>query len=199
MFVDVENRIRGPYKVTQNRLVKGYMKDLLEQYHGACAAYDEGLVRGDPVLAAAVWRNVFGAGWGAVGGVKGKRAPEPGVAPKLGPNPLAAQEEAVEAGASGRAAPSPSLEVDPIQASILKKSQSPSDVFQTDEPIVDPRHANWGARLYPEDPDLEFAQCLEQFVVFVRKEVHRLERLPDQVIMQGQPEQGEGMTDFSRL
>ncbi|KAL7341568.1 hypothetical protein BJY59DRAFT_719943 [Rhodotorula toruloides] len=206
MFVDVENRIRGPYKVTQNRLVKGYMKDLLEQYHGACAAYDEGLIRGDPVLAAAIWRNVFGAGWGAMGGVKGKRAPEPGVAPKLGPNPLAVEEDAATKGtktssasattsANGTAS---SLEVDPIQASILKKSQSPSDVFQTDEPLVDPRHAKW-APLYPEDPDLEFPQSLEQFVVFIRKEVHRLERLPDQVIMQGQPEQGEGMTDFNRL
>jgi hypothetical protein len=35
------------YAVTQGRLIKGYMKDLLEQYHGACAAYDEGLIRGD--------------------------------------------------------------------------------------------------------------------------------------------------------
>ncbi|BGP24336.1 hypothetical protein Rt10032_c03g1542 [Rhodotorula toruloides] len=206
MFVDVENRIRGPYKVTQNRLVKGYMKDLLEQYHGACAAYDEGLIRGDPVLAAAIWRNVFGAGWGAMGGVKGKRAPEPGVAPKLGPNPLAVEEDAAHKvaktsnapAASLASGPVPSLEVDPIQASILKKSQSPSDVFQTDAPIVDPRHAKW-TPLYPEDPDLEFPQSLEQFVVFIRKEVHRLERLPDQVIMQGQPEQGEGMTDFNRL
>jgi hypothetical protein len=32
--------MRGPYAVTQGRLIKGYMKDLLEQYHGACAAYD---------------------------------------------------------------------------------------------------------------------------------------------------------------
>ncbi|BGO99443.1 Serine carboxypeptidase 3 [Rhodotorula toruloides] len=199
MFVDVENRIRGPYKVTQNRLVKGYMKDLLEQYHGACAAYDEGLIRGDPVLAAAIWRNVFGAGWGAMGGVKGKRAPEPGVAPKLGPNPLAVEEDAAQKGAKAGSAPAAtSLEVDPIQASILKKSQSPSDVFQTDEPLVDPRHAKW-TPLYPEDPELEFPQSLEQFVVFIRKEVHRLERLPDQVIMQGQPEQGQGMTDFNRL
>lgn len=199
MFVDVENRIRGPYKVTQNRLVKGYMKDLLEQYHGACAAYDEGLIRGDPVLAAAIWRNVFGAGWGAMGGVKGKRAPEPGVAPKLGPNPLAVEEDAAQKRAKAGSAPAAtSLEVDPIQASILKKSQSPSDVFQTDEPLVDPRHAKW-TPLYPEDPELEFPQSLEQFVVFIRKEVHRLERLPDQVIMQGQPEQGQGMTDFNRL
>lgn len=38
-----------------------YLKDLFVQWRGLLAAYDEGLVRGDAVLAAAVWRNVFKA------------------------------------------------------------------------------------------------------------------------------------------
>lgn len=42
---------------TRNR----YLKDLYVQWRGLLAAYDEGLVRGDAVLAAAVWRNVFKA------------------------------------------------------------------------------------------------------------------------------------------
>ena len=45
---------------TRNR----YLKDLYVQWRGLLAAYDEGLVRGDAVLAAAVWRNVFKANEG---------------------------------------------------------------------------------------------------------------------------------------
>ncbi len=42
---------------TRNR----YLKDLFIQWRGLLAAYDEGLVKGDAVLAAAVWRNIFKA------------------------------------------------------------------------------------------------------------------------------------------
>ena len=38
-----------------------YLKDLLMQWRGVLLSYDEGLVRGDAVLAAALWRNVFKA------------------------------------------------------------------------------------------------------------------------------------------
>ncbi|GAA6058111.1 hypothetical protein JCM3770_005944 [Rhodotorula araucariae] len=195
MFIDVELRIRGPYAVTQGRLIKGYMNDMLEQYHGACAAYDEGLVRGDAVLAAAIWRNVFGAGWGGVGGVKGKAAPRAGEKPKLGPNPLQ-----VEA-AQGAAAAAAALEVDPIQAKLLKKDQRADQLFATDAPIHDPKVAPAGwSPLYPTDPDLEFPQSLERFVVYLRREIQRLERLPDQVVVQGKPETGKGsLVDFGKI
>lgn len=36
-----------------------YLKDLFLQWRGILAAYDEGLVKGDAVLAAAVWRNLW--------------------------------------------------------------------------------------------------------------------------------------------
>lgn len=36
-----------------------YLKDLFLQWRGLLAAYDEGLVKGDAVLAAAVWRNLW--------------------------------------------------------------------------------------------------------------------------------------------
>lgn len=36
-----------------------YLKDMFVQWRGLLAAYDEGLAKGDAVLAAAVWRNVF--------------------------------------------------------------------------------------------------------------------------------------------
>ncbi|GAA6007813.1 hypothetical protein JCM10207_004882 [Rhodosporidiobolus poonsookiae] len=208
MFIDLELRIRGPYAVTQSRLIKGYMKDMLEQYHGATAAYDEGLVRGDAVLAAALWRNIFGAGWGDVGGIKGKRAPKAGEAPALGPNPLqvehpdAVAASAAKKGADGKGkGKGKQLEVDPWQAKLLKKDQQASDVFTTDEPLLDPKiaTAEW-TPLYPDDPALEYAQSLEKIVLYIRREVQRLERLPDQVVLQGKPETGRGsFVDFGRL
>lgn len=181
-FIDLELRIRGPYAVTQSRLIKGYMKDLLEQYHGACAAYDEGLIAGDAALAAAIWRNLFGAGWGGVAGVKGKRAPKAGEVPTLGPNPNP-------------------FAVDPVQQKLLKKGQKTEDLFATDEPIVDARVAAVlaGAR-YPEDPELEFAQSLERIVIFVRKEINRLERLDEEAVLHGKPATGPGsLVDFSPI
>jgi cytochrome b pre-mRNA-processing protein 3 len=216
MFIDMEYRIRGPYAVTQGRLIKGYMKDMLEQYHGSIAAYDEGLVRGDAVLAAALWRNMFGGGWGGVGGVKGKRAPKAGEVPKLGPNPLQVEASTPSAAAaeSTNVASSPStsttttpdssaqpLAVDPIQAKLLKKGADASTVFNTDAPLVDPKTAAAISLnpLYPEDPDLEFVQSLEKIVRWVRKEVQRLERLPDAVVMQGLKDGKGPLVDFTRI
>ena len=36
-----------------------YLKDLFVQWRGLQAGYDEGLMKGDAVLATAVWRNIF--------------------------------------------------------------------------------------------------------------------------------------------
>lgn len=38
-----------------------YLKDLWQQWRGILLSYDEGVIKGDAVLAAAVWRNVFKA------------------------------------------------------------------------------------------------------------------------------------------
>ncbi|KAJ5178924.1 hypothetical protein N7492_002134 [Penicillium capsulatum] len=38
-----------------------YLKDLFIQWRGIIAAYDEGLVKGDAALGAAVWRNIWKA------------------------------------------------------------------------------------------------------------------------------------------
>ena len=38
-----------------------YLKDMFLQWRGLIAGYDEGIVRGDAVLATAVWRNIFKA------------------------------------------------------------------------------------------------------------------------------------------
>lgn len=36
-----------------------YLKDLFIQWRGILAAYDEGLIAGDAVLGAAIWRNIW--------------------------------------------------------------------------------------------------------------------------------------------
>jgi len=41
-----------------------YLKDMFIQWRGLLAAYDEGIAKGDAVLASAVWRNVFKASEG---------------------------------------------------------------------------------------------------------------------------------------
>ncbi|KAG0144557.1 hypothetical protein CROQUDRAFT_672321 [Cronartium quercuum f. sp. fusiforme G11] len=75
-FIDTEHRIRAPpHKVTKSTLVKGYMRTMLHQHYGAQTGLDWALVSeddSDAFLAAAVWRNIFGAEWGrGMGGVKG--------------------------------------------------------------------------------------------------------------------------------
>lgn len=160
------------------------MRDMLEQYHGSVAAYDEGLMGGDAVLAAAIWRNVFGGGWGAVGGIKGKRAPKAGEVPKLGPNPNP-------------------MAIDPVQFKAMKKGAKGQDVFKTDEPVVDPARAAAELKamaLYPEDPDIEFVQSLEKLVQYVRREVQRLEQLPDENVLSGRLEKGTGsLIEFTKI
>jgi len=47
------------HRITQGTIRTRYLKDLFEQWRGVIAAYDEGLVKGDAILSAAVWRNVF--------------------------------------------------------------------------------------------------------------------------------------------
>ncbi|KAG0169740.1 Protein cbp3, mitochondrial [Apophysomyces sp. BC1034] len=57
-FEDAEARIRG-HGITQQKVINSYIKDLLAQFHGGVVSYDEGMCKDDPVLAAALWRNLF--------------------------------------------------------------------------------------------------------------------------------------------
>jgi len=60
-FYDAENKMTVNHNMHARGIRNRYLKDLYVQWRGLLAAYDEGLVRGDAVLAAAVWRNVFKA------------------------------------------------------------------------------------------------------------------------------------------
>lgn len=58
-FYDAENRMTVNHNMHARATRNRYLKDLFIQWRGLLVAYDEGLVKGDAVLAAAVWRNVF--------------------------------------------------------------------------------------------------------------------------------------------
>lgn len=58
-FNTAEEKMITVHRIDNSSMRKRYLKDLFEQWRGVIAAYDEGLVKGDAVLAAAVWRNVF--------------------------------------------------------------------------------------------------------------------------------------------
>ncbi|KAI0024771.1 ubiquinol-cytochrome C chaperone-domain-containing protein [Xylariomycetidae sp. FL0641] len=60
-FFDAEERMDVKHGLSSRGLRQRYLKDLFVQWRGLIAAYDEGVVKGDPVLAAAVWRNLFKA------------------------------------------------------------------------------------------------------------------------------------------
>ncbi|KAI2470408.1 ubiquinol-cytochrome C chaperone-domain-containing protein [Annulohypoxylon bovei var. microspora] len=60
-FFDAEEKMDLVHGISSRGLRHRYLKDIFVQWRGIIAAYDEGVVKGDPVLAAAVWRNVFKA------------------------------------------------------------------------------------------------------------------------------------------
>ncbi|KAK2880051.1 hypothetical protein FQN49_000629 [Arthroderma sp. PD_2] len=56
---EAERRMDVVHGITARGIRVTYLKDLFIQWRGVLAAYDEGLVKGDAELAAAVWRNLF--------------------------------------------------------------------------------------------------------------------------------------------
>ncbi|KAF7511286.1 hypothetical protein GJ744_004851 [Endocarpon pusillum] len=54
-----EDRMALLHGMSARGIRNRYLKDLFLQWRGVLAAYDEGLVKGDAVLAGAVWRNLW--------------------------------------------------------------------------------------------------------------------------------------------
>jgi cytochrome b pre-mRNA-processing protein 3 len=54
-----EEKMTVLHGMTANSVRTRYLKDLFLQWRGLLASYDEGLVKGDAVLAAALWRNLW--------------------------------------------------------------------------------------------------------------------------------------------
>ncbi|KOS17922.1 CBP3-like protein [Escovopsis weberi] len=58
-FFDCEKKMHIDHSITSSALRQRYLKDIFVQWRGLLLAYDEGLIKGDAVLASAVWRNLF--------------------------------------------------------------------------------------------------------------------------------------------
>ncbi|OKL60723.1 hypothetical protein UA08_04390 [Talaromyces atroroseus] len=59
--LNAEERMATLHNISSRSIRNKYLKDLFIQWRGVVAAYDEGLVKGDAVLGAAVWRNIWKA------------------------------------------------------------------------------------------------------------------------------------------
>ena len=66
-FFDAEQKMVIYHAMTARSVRNRHLKDLFTCYRGLLVAYDEGVVKGDAVLAAALWRNIWG-GCGATDG-----------------------------------------------------------------------------------------------------------------------------------
>lgn len=58
-FYAAEDRMERWHGISARSTRNKYLKDLWNQWRGVIFSYDEGLVKGDAVLAGAVWRNLF--------------------------------------------------------------------------------------------------------------------------------------------
>jgi cytochrome b pre-mRNA-processing protein 3 len=60
-FYHAEAKMEDVHELHARMVRQTYLKDLFVQWRGLMLAYDEGIVKGDAVLASAVWRNLFKA------------------------------------------------------------------------------------------------------------------------------------------
>lgn len=141
------------------------MRDMLQQYHGSVAAYDEGLIAGDAILAAAIWRNFFGGGWGTLEGVKGKKPPR---LPD-GSVPEAKNKENPQA-------------VDP---ELVGQGEDSTRLEDGVSPLV--------------RSEAEFVFALERLVTFVRREVNRVENLPEENVKRDGGVGDQNVAGFTRI
>jgi cytochrome b pre-mRNA-processing protein 3 len=60
-FYAAEDRLVVWHKFNANTLRQKHLKDMFSQWRGVLLSYDEGLMKGDAMLAAAIWRNLMGS------------------------------------------------------------------------------------------------------------------------------------------
>lgn len=58
-FNDAEAKMGDIHAMTSRMIRSRYLSTLFESWRGVVLSYDEGLVKGDAELAAAVWRNLY--------------------------------------------------------------------------------------------------------------------------------------------
>ena len=196
-FIDAESRMRDRFGVQTSRLVKGYMRDMHMQHRGSILGYDEGLATNDATLAQALWRNIWGAGWGTVAGVKRKLAGVDKLAEGEKDDPEGAPELARDASTlDPRIAtrPNASAYARAASASLAaeRANADPSTLPpKADNPATMPAIPNILPAIDPlaaAHPELAFPHHLHRIVTFIRAESHRLANLSDREIMLGRVE-----------
>lgn len=196
-FIDAESRMRDRFGVQTSRLVKGYMRDMHMQHRGSVLGYDEGLATGDAMLAQALWRNIWGAGWGTVAGVKRKLAGIDKLAEGEKEDPEGQPELARDAAtinpqiASGRNASPYARAASASLAADRANAESSTLPPPGDNPATMPAALNILPALDPlaaSHPELAFPHHLHRIVTFIRAESHRLANLSDREIMLGRVE-----------
>ena len=60
-FYAAEDRLVIWHQYNANSLRQRTLKDMFSQWRAVLLSYDEGLMKGDAMLAAAIWRNLLGA------------------------------------------------------------------------------------------------------------------------------------------
>jgi cytochrome b pre-mRNA-processing protein 3 len=60
-FYAAEDRLVIWHKFNANTLRQKHLKDMFSQWRAVLLSYDEGLMKGDAMLAAAIWRNLLGS------------------------------------------------------------------------------------------------------------------------------------------
>lgn len=58
-FFECEKKMHLDHGITSSAIRQRYLKDIFVQWRGLLLAYDEGLIKGDAIMASAVWRNLF--------------------------------------------------------------------------------------------------------------------------------------------
>lgn len=193
-FIDAESRMRIRFGVQTARLVKGYMKEMHTQHRGSILSLDEAMsisagqisgmereIDADAILAAALWRNIWGAGdWGqGVGGVKRKVKGVDRPDEKKSKNDVVNNEDddgtpelAQDLGIDVTGKNSYSIAAAQQQAEEARRGKGNTTVANTTEHLLPTQ-------------DLEYAISLEKLVTFVRRETHRLGNLSDEEIENG--------------
>lgn len=193
-FIDAESRMRERFGVQTSRLVKGYMRDMHMQHRGSILAYDEGLATNDVRLTQAVWRNIWGAGWATVAGVKRKLAgvdkpaqgeiDDPHAQPDLARDTATLHSSITTASNSSPYARAASASLAAHRAHAQPSTLPP----HLNNPTTMPAHANILPALDPlaaAHPELAFPHHLHRIVSFIRAESLRLATISDREIMLG--------------
>ena len=143
-FLDVEDRMRAAlaHKAPE-RIVKGYMKEMRDQWAGATFSFDLGLVGSDAELSGAIWRNIF-----ACRGLDGRG-------------------EAI--GKPGKSSEPRAVAGDNVAANPAEAEESQSFIGSK---LSDSALADLPFHLYV-------------FTAYVRREIQRLESLPDEQVLAG--------------